>query len=159
MFIGFKHNLHKPRFIHSYIIIISPVKLIMEEIASLIYNGCRVARDFEGNLPNLANQPEILWNNCDEIVRIFSDARDRINAQFGGGNQSENVGGAMQEWLRYSPQLVQQQQQEGGSEGIVTVPSEAERWTAGGRGDQLQPLDGAASAARGATLIQRMRRR
>ncbi|XP_074354088.1 WRKY transcription factor 55-like isoform X3 [Apium graveolens] len=125
----------------------------MEEIVSLIYNGCRLARDLEVNLPNLANQPEILWNNCHEIVRIFTDTRDRINAQFGGGNQSENVGGAMQQWL----QLVQQQ--EGGSEGAVMVPSETERWTAGGRGEQqLQPLDGAVSAARGATF-QRMRRR
>lgn len=124
----------------------------MEEIVSLIYNGCRLARDLEVNLPNLANQPEILWNNCDEIVRIFTDTRDRISAQFGGGNQSENVGGAMQQWL----QLVQHQ--EGGSEGAVMVPSETERWTAGGRGDQLQALDGAGSAARGATF-QRMRRR
>lgn len=122
----------------------------MEEIVSLIYNGCRLARDLEVNLPNLANQPEILWNNCHEIVRIFTDTRDRINAQFGGGNiQSENVGGAMQQWL----QLVQQQ--DGGSEGAVMGPSETERWTAGGRGDQLQPLD---AAARGATF-QRMRRR
>lgn len=128
----------------------------MEEIVSLIYNGCRLVRDLEVNLPNLANQPQILWNNCDEIVRIFTDTRDRINVQFGGGNQLENVGGEMQQWLRYSstPQLVQQQ--EGGSEGAVMVPSEAERWTAGA---QLQPnLDGAGAAARGPTF-QRMRRR
>ncbi|WOH06863.1 hypothetical protein DCAR_0626292 [Daucus carota subsp. sativus] len=124
----------------------------MEEIVSLIYNGCRLARDLEVNLPNIANQPEMLWNNCEEIIRIFTDTRDRINAQFGGGSQGEDVG-AMQQWLRYTPQIVQQQ--EGGSEGAVVAPSEAERWAAGGRGDQLQPVEG---AARGATF-QRTRRR
>ena len=118
----------------------------------MIYNGCRLARDLEVNLPNIANQPEMLWNNCEEIIRIFTDTRDRINAQFGGGSQGEDVG-AMQQWLRYTPQIVQQQ--EGGSEGAVVAPSEAERWAAGGRGDQLQPVEG---AARGATF-QRMRRR
>lgn len=86
----------------------------MEEVISLIFHGCKLVKDLEMNLPNLANQPSSLIKSCDEIVRVFGDTRERLSAlevaaygqmmhrdlleqmEIGGG------GGVVQEWLRFS---------------------------------------------------------
>ncbi|GAV67789.1 WRKY domain-containing protein [Cephalotus follicularis] len=53
----------------------------MKETISLIFHGCNLAKDLETSLPNLANlQPGILSKSCDEIVKVFVTARDRLNA-------------------------------------------------------------------------------
>lgn len=151
----------------------------MEEIIPLIFHGCKLARELESNLPNLANQPNILWQSCDQIVRIFSNTRDRINAQLlinrGGDDQVENIGGAMlqqQQWLRYSPvhstdlvlhpQLLEQQQDQAGLlEGIV-LPNlgggEMERWRGSGGDEVVQPMD-VADAGRGSSSQRSTSRR
>ncbi|XP_059627884.1 WRKY transcription factor 55-like [Cornus florida] len=88
----------------------------MEEVISLVFQGCKLARDLESNLPNFANQPNILLKTCEEIITIFSAARDRLNAHNypsssstshmmmfrGAGQESHEIGAGMQEWLRYS---------------------------------------------------------
>lgn len=93
----------------------------MEEVLSLIFHGCKLVKDLETNLPNLANQPSNLGNSCDEIVRVFSDTRERLNALICGqqmmhrddqlqhqestaGQMDQIAGGdgVMQEWLRFS---------------------------------------------------------
>lgn len=51
----------------------------MEEIFSLILNGCKLAKDLEANLPNIANQPETISRSCDEIIKSFYAAKERLN--------------------------------------------------------------------------------
>ncbi|KAJ4720243.1 putative WRKY transcription factor [Melia azedarach] len=53
----------------------------MEEIISLILNGCRLAGELESNLPNIANQPEMIASACDEIINSFLSARERLRGQ------------------------------------------------------------------------------
>ncbi|KAG9139505.1 hypothetical protein Leryth_024005 [Lithospermum erythrorhizon] len=98
----------------------------MDETTALIYRGINLARELEENLPNLilANQPEVLLSKCEEIVRVFSNVKERlvhsghhqtttaIDIIHGGGGrgveqqavaQEHNMnttGGGFQEWLR-----------------------------------------------------------
>ncbi|XVF24312.1 hypothetical protein REPUB_Repub13aG0116900 [Reevesia pubescens] len=51
----------------------------MEETFSLILHGCKLAKDLESNLANLANQPEILSKSCDDIIKIFGTAKEGLN--------------------------------------------------------------------------------
>lgn len=79
----------------------------MEEIISLIFQGCKLAKDLESNLPNIANQPNILSTSFDEIIRVFSSARDGLNTynatitSYGSQETTQLIGG-VEEWLRYS---------------------------------------------------------
>ncbi|CAK7339995.1 unnamed protein product [Dovyalis caffra] len=85
----------------------------MDETISLILHGCRLAKDLELNLANLANQPEILSNSCEQIIRAFIDARERLNVhqqdatsypRYMGQQlqQQQNIDPSVQEWLRTS---------------------------------------------------------
>ncbi|XP_057489403.1 WRKY transcription factor 55 [Actinidia eriantha] len=70
----------------------------MEETNSLVLYACKLARDLELSFPNMANNPSILLSSCDEIIRVFSMARDRLSAH---ESQVEEHGGrVVQEWLR-----------------------------------------------------------
>lgn len=52
----------------------------MEEITSLlIQRGCKLARELDSNLPNLADQPNILSKSCDEIINAFRAAKERLH--------------------------------------------------------------------------------
>ncbi|KAJ7965159.1 putative WRKY transcription factor [Quillaja saponaria] len=51
----------------------------MEETNGLVLQGCKLARDLESNLPNLSNQPNILSNYLDEILKIFGTAKERLH--------------------------------------------------------------------------------
>ncbi|XVF41239.1 hypothetical protein PTKIN_Ptkin01aG0264600 [Pterospermum kingtungense] len=56
----------------------------MEEYStfSLILHGCKLAKDLESNLGNLANHdPETLSKSCDDIIKVFVAAKERLNAQ------------------------------------------------------------------------------
>lgn len=82
----------------------------MEEIVSLIFHGRKLVKDLEEALPNIPNQPYLLISLCDEISRVFGDARERLSLvvqeyghheppptmEVGGGS------GSMPEWLRSS---------------------------------------------------------
>nr|AXY96408.1 WRKY transcription factor 55 [Canarium album] len=53
----------------------------MDDLISLILHGCRLAKDLESNLPNLANQPpNLLSRSFDDIINIFHTAKERLNA-------------------------------------------------------------------------------
>ncbi|PIA37423.1 hypothetical protein AQUCO_03000182v1 [Aquilegia coerulea] len=51
----------------------------MEETLSTIIHGCNLARYLESNLPHLSNQSSTLSNYCDEIIRVFKTAKDRLD--------------------------------------------------------------------------------
>ncbi|KAL6326596.1 hypothetical protein AAG906_008458 [Vitis piasezkii] len=82
----------------------------MEETLSHIVRGCKLARELESNIPNLAKQPRMLAKSCDEIMKIFGTAKERLNAQddhsaypymFAQASGME-TSGEMQEWLKTS---------------------------------------------------------
>ncbi|KAF8009793.1 hypothetical protein BT93_J0708 [Corymbia citriodora subsp. variegata] len=45
---------------------------------NLILRGCRLARELENNLRNMADQPNHLASSCEEIIRTFSVIRERL---------------------------------------------------------------------------------
>ena len=51
----------------------------MDDTISLILDGCKLAEDLALNLANLANQPENLSKSCEEIIRVFADAKERLS--------------------------------------------------------------------------------
>ena len=57
---------------------LNPELEAMEDVISLTQRACKLARDFESNLPNLADQPDILSLSIDEIVKSFSAAREKL---------------------------------------------------------------------------------
>ncbi|XAR66039.1 hypothetical protein NMG60_11012087 [Bertholletia excelsa] len=76
----------------------------MEHINSLILRGCKLARDLESQLPNMVNQPDAVLKSCDNIISVFAEVRDLLNARgssLGGTHEGAEVPGGFQEWLRY----------------------------------------------------------
>ncbi|KAL2541860.1 WRKY transcription factor 55 [Abeliophyllum distichum] len=77
----------------------------MEETILLILYGCKLAKDLEESLPNLATQPDILRKSCDGIVRVFSNLKELLSNGhiiFGESHelqQTDNIGAGIQEWL------------------------------------------------------------
>ncbi|KAM7494705.1 hypothetical protein LguiB_029314 [Lonicera macranthoides] len=139
----------------------------MEEIISLIFQGCKLAKDLESNLPNIANQPNILSTSFDEIIRVFSGARDRLNthnatiASYGDQETTQLIGG-MEEWLRYSSTqpmdiVMPYTQILGDQTSGFNVP-ESSGMGGGGGGGVAQPPD-VADSGRGTSSLQRTRRR
>ncbi|THG14639.1 hypothetical protein TEA_016423 [Camellia sinensis var. sinensis] len=157
----------------------------MDEINSLIFHGCKLARDLELNLPNIANQPNMVLKSCDDIVRIFSAARDRLSGQgssstsygSGGGggliheSQMAGIGGGssggggMHEWLRFASSqamdlLQAQYEVQGGSAemggGVDVSGGELGGGSGGGGGGEVQAMD-VSDSSRG-TSWQRQRR-
>ncbi|KAF5453754.1 hypothetical protein F2P56_028629 [Juglans regia] len=51
------------------------------QIESLIRHGCKVARELESNLPKLADNPNMLSKSCDEIIKAFGTAKERLYTQ------------------------------------------------------------------------------
>ncbi|XP_022942271.1 WRKY transcription factor 55 [Cucurbita moschata] len=51
----------------------------MEEALSLILRGCSLARDFESNPLNFRNNINFLARFCDEILGVFSAAKERLS--------------------------------------------------------------------------------
>ncbi|KAL9379622.1 hypothetical protein Peur_028104 [Populus x canadensis] len=87
----------------------------MDETISLILHGCKLARDLELNLANLASQPEIFSKSCEDIIRVFINARERLNVHQQDTTsythhmlfreprelqQQQNIDPSLQEWLR-----------------------------------------------------------
>ena len=57
---------------------LNPELEAMEEIVLLTHHACKLARDFESNLPSLADQPDILSISIDKIVETFNAAREKL---------------------------------------------------------------------------------
>lgn len=54
----------------------------MEEMTSLLFQpGFKLVRELESNLPNLADQPNMLSKSCDEIVNAFRNAKEGLHLQ------------------------------------------------------------------------------
>ncbi|KAJ6744583.1 WRKY TRANSCRIPTION FACTOR 21-RELATED [Salix purpurea] len=51
----------------------------MDDTVSLILHGCKLAEELALNLANLANQPENLSKSCEEIIRVFAGAKERLS--------------------------------------------------------------------------------
>ncbi|XP_071734365.1 WRKY transcription factor 55-like isoform X2 [Rutidosis leptorrhynchoides] len=51
----------------------------MEEIVSLIFHGCKLVKNLEETLANIANQPHALINSCDEISSAFGNVREKLS--------------------------------------------------------------------------------
>lgn len=145
----------------------------MEEIHSLISHGCKLARDLESNLPALSNEPGFLLTSCEEIVRVFGAARDRLNGQgstsYAGQTSHElemaaEIGGGMvQEWLRYgggsqAMSLLLQTQLLADDQGRLGGRDVEGSTRFGGGGGEAPPMDVADSGG-GASSSLRSRRR
>ncbi|XP_042488846.1 WRKY transcription factor 55-like [Macadamia integrifolia] len=70
----------------------------MEEIFSLIHQGCNLTRDLESNFPSLINNPILLSNSCEDIVRVFTKASDRLKTLA----PPPDLEASVHEWLRSS---------------------------------------------------------
>ncbi|XVF00381.1 hypothetical protein REPUB_Repub03eG0280600 [Reevesia pubescens] len=90
----------------------------MEDTFSLILHGCKLAKDLESNLGHLSNQPEILSKSCDDIMKIFATAKERLNnaqdpalftdqllreppSSSSPQQQLQTTDPSLQEWLKY----------------------------------------------------------
>lgn len=82
----------------------------MDETISLIFEGCKMAKILEANLPNMAmaNQPLHLFSSCTEIIKVFTSARENISknlqlARHGPHQELDPaVSSGLQEWLHTS---------------------------------------------------------
>ncbi|KAJ4971715.1 hypothetical protein NE237_004814 [Protea cynaroides] len=72
----------------------------MEEILSLIFEGCKLTRDLESKLPSLTENPSLLSSSCEDISRVFGTAADRLKAQAPSSQPELEAGSSVQEWLR-----------------------------------------------------------
>ncbi|KAK3022399.1 hypothetical protein RJ639_047373 [Escallonia herrerae] len=122
----------------------------MDEMISLIYRGCTLARDLQLNLPNLANQPIDLARSCDEIARVFGSVRDRLNGTILLHEFQQ------QEWLRQLQPRVVVPEDPKGTFDIHGVPPESSRME-----EVEQPRGGGedASGSSRNSSFQRPRRR
>ncbi|XP_031278925.1 WRKY transcription factor 55 isoform X1 [Pistacia vera] len=92
-----------------------------DSVYSLILKGCKLSQDLQSNLPTIGNQPNLLLRACDDIIRTFATARERINGQVGAQaqlpslpgpffyppmmfpeQQLQNIDPSLQEWLKSS---------------------------------------------------------
>ncbi|KAF5467540.1 hypothetical protein F2P56_017357 [Juglans regia] len=80
----------------------------MEEIVSLILLGCKLARELESNLPNLADQPNLLSKSCDEVIKVFRTAKERLYKTQGSTSTSAHPGHMMTLFHEPQDSLVQQ---------------------------------------------------
>ncbi|KAH8480565.1 hypothetical protein H0E87_030733 [Populus deltoides] len=86
----------------------------MDGTISLILHGCKLAKDLELNLANSATQPETLSRSCEEIIRVFANAKERLHVHQLGTTfyphpmlfrepqdlqQQQNIDPILQEWL------------------------------------------------------------
>lgn len=76
-----------------------------QDVVSLILRGCKLAKDLESNLQNLANQSDTLANYCDEIAKIFGGVKERLRGHdMLDHHQHQPLSNiepaSLQEWLR-----------------------------------------------------------
>ncbi|XWS08385.1 hypothetical protein CRYUN_Cryun41cG0075200 [Craigia yunnanensis] len=159
----------------------------MEDTFSLILHGCKLAKDLESNLGNLANQPDILSKSCDNIIKIFANAKERLNAQDpalfthhllgkpqnSSSQQQLQTNPSLQEWLKYgvvvtqAMDMIQQQHLAGktpfeinemGGKKLLEG-SAASAVLKGSIGGEIQAMDVSNSGRGSSSTLQRSRRR
>ncbi|GAU50409.1 hypothetical protein TSUD_244560 [Trifolium subterraneum] len=50
----------------------------MEEVMNFIMRAFELAKDHEQELPNISNNPEMLFSSIDEVEKAFSSAKERL---------------------------------------------------------------------------------
>ncbi|KAK6155994.1 hypothetical protein DH2020_010242 [Rehmannia glutinosa] len=152
----------------------------MDENLALMLYGCKLAKDLEQNLQMLANQPDILLNSCEEIVRVFSSIKERLisQRQMNEWQQlDDQIGAGIQEWLRTGgvattattattttvtrepmDLLNAQQQQLSGLELVVSGGRDMSRGSRGGSVGEIKQLTNAPDFSR-TSSSQKQRRR
>ncbi|XP_050155836.1 WRKY transcription factor 55-like [Malus sylvestris] len=88
----------------------------MDEIISLILHGCELARELGETLPNLATQPDSLFNSLEKITKIFGSAKERVLHSQDSSSSSylhntltlehQQIGTSVEQWLRSNPQAM-----------------------------------------------------
>lgn len=149
----------------------------MDETISLILHGCKLAKDLELNLANLASQPEKFSRSCEDIIRVFINARERLNVHQQDTTsythhmlfreprelqQQQNIDPSLQEWLRtscpsametlfhQSQVLVPEKTQMGSGDFVIEL---------GSRSDHVQAIDASDPGRGSSSSSQRPRRR
>lgn len=67
-----------------------PQRKNMDETINLILMGCKQAKDLEVSLPNMANQPRLLSKSCEDIITIFSAAKQQFNRLSSPDSEQQN---------------------------------------------------------------------
>lgn len=142
---------------------------MMMSTFSLIVQGSNLAKELEANLGNLANHPEILSKSCDDIVKVFAAAKERlINAQETSTQQQQsNADPSLQEWLKYGGTSVIRQAamdmiQHQLLVGNKTPPSQVNEMLKGSVGGEFQTTMDVSESGRGggaSSSSQRPRKR
>ncbi|KAI4372880.1 hypothetical protein MLD38_011063 [Melastoma candidum] len=52
-----------------------------DDTINLILHGCKLVKDLEVSLPNIANQPALLSKFCEDIIAVFFATKQRIDCQ------------------------------------------------------------------------------
>lgn len=63
----------------------------MEETIATILYGCTLSKEMESNLPNWANQRDVLLSKTEEIIAVFSNVKEKLI-----------INEVVQEWLSTS---------------------------------------------------------
>lgn len=107
----------------------------MEEVLNSLKHACELAKKIESELPNMANQPDMLSSSIDDVVKAFMAAKERLLMMMVVPQQDQAMAGStfapmltheamqmgassMQEWFRSSnyahtmDQLLLQMQQQ-----------------------------------------------
>ncbi|XP_011076813.1 WRKY transcription factor 55 [Sesamum indicum] len=142
----------------------------MDEGLALVLYGCKLAKDLEQNLPHLARHPDTLLMSCEDIIRVFTNVKERLvsRGQTNVPRQpqelqrlDDDIGVGIQEWLRSG--MVVEQEQPSGLEFVVRGLSgggDAGRSLSGGTSRDVQhPLINAPDSNRTSSSSQRQRRR
>ncbi|GKU91243.1 hypothetical protein SLEP1_g5143 [Rubroshorea leprosula] len=72
-----------------------------DDTLALILGGCKSAKDLESNLSSLGNQPELLSESIDAIIKSFSAAKGRLINVHHHMLSSQQQDPSLQQWLRY----------------------------------------------------------
>ncbi|XP_039053639.1 WRKY transcription factor 55-like [Hibiscus syriacus] len=74
----------------------------VQQALSLILHGCRLTKELEARLGDLANQPETLSKSCDDIINTFASAKEMLNnAHPHQGSSQQQTDPSLQELLNY----------------------------------------------------------
>ncbi|KAK4383152.1 hypothetical protein Sango_2805200 [Sesamum angolense] len=142
----------------------------MDEGLALVLYGCKLAKDLEQNLPHLARQPDTLLASCEDIIRVFTNVKERLVSR-GQTNVSrqpqelqridDDIGVSIQEWLR-SGTVVEQEQPSGlefVARGLSGGGDVGRSLKGGTSGDVQHPPIDAPDSNRTSSSTQRQRRR
>ncbi|GLT88510.1 hypothetical protein SLE2022_065330 [Rubroshorea leprosula] len=78
-----------------------PPETMDDDTLALILGGCKSAKDLESNLSSLGNQPELLSQSIDAIIKSFSAAKARLINVHHHMLSSQQQDPSLQQWLRY----------------------------------------------------------